>query len=484
MTISAEGLITDVNRAAELVTGVAREQLIGSDFSVCFTEPEQAASVNQEVLAQGIVRDYPLTIRHTSGRTTDVLYNAIVHQSEHGEALSVFAAARDITERKKAEVELKKLNVSLEQRADQLRRLASDLTQAEEVERRRLSQLLHDHLQQLLVAAKLRLTIAFNLSAQHAEELRGTIQEVQTLLDQSVAASRTLTAELSPPILYDSGLAPALAWLSRWMEEKYGLQVQLDGDPEADPGTQELRILLFRSARELLFNVVKHAGVERAQVTLQRLIDGRIQLHVADEGAGFDQVDRLSPEKAGFGLLSVRERMELMGGTFAVDSSPGCGTRITLTISPIIITAKAEKVALVREEITLPPSIAADGERQAIRVLIADDHAVVRQGLAALLGSQADMQVVGEAGDGRAAVNLAREQSPDVVVMDVNMPLLDGVEATRIIAAELPRIKVIGLSVHAKQDMETRMREAGAVAYLDKSGPAEDLLDAIRKSVS
>jgi DNA-binding NarL/FixJ family response regulator len=94
------------------------------------------------------------------------------------------------------------------------------------------------------------------------------------------------------------------------------------------------------------------------------------------------------------------------------------------------------------------------------------------------------MQVVGEAGDGRAAVNLAREQSPDVVVMDVNMPLLDGVEATRIIAAELPRIKVIGLSVHAKQDMETRMREAGAVAYLDKSGPAEDLLDAIRKSVS
>ncbi len=110
VTISAEGKITDVNEATVQVTGVARERLVGSDFADYFTEPEKARQGYRQVLAQGFVRDYPLAIRHSSGRVTDVLYNASVYRDENGAAAGVFAAARDVTERKRAEDEVLRLS--------------------------------------------------------------------------------------------------------------------------------------------------------------------------------------------------------------------------------------------------------------------------------------------------------------------------------------------------------------------------------------
>jgi PAS domain S-box-containing protein len=103
VTISAEGKVTDVNKATEEVTGVSRDNLIGSDFADYFTEPQKAREGYQQVFSQGSATDYPLAIRHASGKVTDVLYNASVYRDAQGKVLGVFAAARDITERKKAE---------------------------------------------------------------------------------------------------------------------------------------------------------------------------------------------------------------------------------------------------------------------------------------------------------------------------------------------------------------------------------------------
>ncbi|MGZ4904526.1 MAG: PAS domain-containing sensor histidine kinase [Halobacteriota archaeon] len=107
VTISAEGTITDVNKATEEVTGRSRDELIGSDFSDYFTEPDKARQGYRQVFSKGFVRDYPLAIRHRSGATTDVLYNATVYRNEAGDVQGVFAAARDITEQKRAEEELR-----------------------------------------------------------------------------------------------------------------------------------------------------------------------------------------------------------------------------------------------------------------------------------------------------------------------------------------------------------------------------------------
>ncbi|HEY6115425.1 MAG TPA: PAS domain S-box protein [Candidatus Dormibacteraeota bacterium] len=102
VTISAEGKITDVNEATIKVTGVPRENLIGTDFSNYFTEPEQAGAGYREAFSKGSVTDYPLTIRHKDGRLTDVLYNATVYKDSQGKTLGIFAAARDVTAQKQA----------------------------------------------------------------------------------------------------------------------------------------------------------------------------------------------------------------------------------------------------------------------------------------------------------------------------------------------------------------------------------------------
>jgi len=116
VTISSGGKVMDVNKATEEITGVSREQIIGNDFSDYFTEPEKARAGYKKAFSEGSVKDYPLAIRHITGRVTDVLYNATIYKNERGEVQGVFAAARDVTELKKAEAELRDAHRNLEER--------------------------------------------------------------------------------------------------------------------------------------------------------------------------------------------------------------------------------------------------------------------------------------------------------------------------------------------------------------------------------
>lgn len=115
-----------------------------------------------------------------------------------------------------------------------------------------------------------------------------------------------------------------------------------------------------------------------------------------------------------------------------------------------------------------------------IRVLIVDDHKIMREGLAALMDKQPGVEVLGEASDGREAVALAQELSPDVVIMDVAMTGLNGVEATRRITAAVPDTRVIALSIHGDRRFVARMLQAGASGYVLKGGSFDELVQAIR----
>jgi CheY-like chemotaxis protein len=302
--------------------------------------------------------------------------------------------------------------------------------------------------------------------------------QVEELLGESIRLSRSLTAELSPPILHDAGLASGLEWLARWMAEKHALKVKFAMDENIPAMAEDVKVLLFESTRELLFNAAKHARVAEAQVFLRQTESKSLQIVVSDNGPGFDPAKMKAPGEsgAGFGLLSIRERLGLIGGRLEVDSAPGNGSRFVLTV-PLTPAEVAGEPAEARRE-TLPVNPA---EASApIRVLLADDHAVMRQSLAFLLSQEPDIEIVGEAQDGIEAVTLAGKLRPDVILMDISMPGMNGIDATQSVTGAHPEISVIGLSMYEEGERSHAIRSAGAIDYVTKSAPKAQLIAAIR----
>jgi CheY-like chemotaxis protein len=318
------------------------------------------------------------------------------------------------------------------------------------------------------------------------------LAEADQALDESLTYTRSLVAQLAPPVLQQFGLSAALSWLGEEFR-RHGLTVTVQAPPETPPLSADQAGLLFQSVRELLMNVVKHAKTDAAFVTMH-YESRRLILTVLDKGTGFDQV--LEQEaKDKLGLFSVRERMHALGGSFTLDSSPGAGTLATFTL-PFIPeaspdSAEGEWDGMERERrdsgLNVPPGSESNpaeaGKHRPIRVLLVDDHTLVREGLRSLLGDYPDIQVVGEAGNGEEAVELSKHLVPRVIVMDVNMPKMDGIEATRIITRNLPSM-VIGLSVNASRRVRDSMSEAGAYALLTKESVAESLYRTIKEAAS
>jgi CheY-like chemotaxis protein len=309
--------------------------------------------------------------------------------------------------------------------------------------------------------------------------------DAANLIDSALETARTLTAELSPTVLQQGDLVAALKWLARWMNDRHGLGVHLTTSGKVEQVTEEVVALLFQSTRELLFNVVKHAGVRTAAVELCQE-GGGIQVTVKDKGTGFDprRLRAAGGHAGGTGLFSMRERISLVGGRLEIESRPGRGSRFRLIVPhPIAQPATEASPAGGQAEVLAAspqPQDAHAGRPRKIRVLLVDDHMLVRQGLAALLRVERDMEVVGEASDGESAVSLACDLRPDVVLMDISMPGMDGIQATRIIHNRIPEIRIIGLSMFVESGKVAAIREAGAADYLEKSGPSEALIAAIR----
>jgi signal transduction histidine kinase len=224
------------------------------------------------------------------------------------------------------------LKRDVDEKNRQLRKLASALALAEQRERRRVSQILHDHVQQILYGIQMRSQL-IALDAPPDERVREHLAALQGLVTDAILTTRTLTVELSPPVLQNEGLAAALQWLVSHMAERYNLHVTLQINSEYSVANEDLSMLLFQLVRELLFNVVKHSGVSEALLTLAE-DDENLVICVADCGRGFEPQVRSQPLLAGggFGLYSVRERLALFGGQLKVESGMGKGVRATVLV--------------------------------------------------------------------------------------------------------------------------------------------------------
>ncbi len=336
VTISKEGKITDVNKATENVTGCSREELIGSDFSNYFTAPDEARAGYQKVFMEGLVKDYPLAIRAKSGRITDVLYNASVYLNPQGEIQGVFAAARDVTERKAMENEIKQTLEKLQQSNAELEQFAyvasHDLQEplrmvasyVQLLERRYKGKLDSDAdefigyavdganrmrglIDDLLTYSRVgRLGKPFETT-----KLEDTLEIVLLNLKTSIAESNAVvTHDKLPTVVADGGQ------LVQLFQNLIGNAIKFHGKE-----TPRVHVSVEDKETEFLF-AIRDNGIGIALEYYDRLFKIFQRLHTREEYSG-----------SGIGLAVCKKIVERHGGRIWIESEVGKGSTIYFTLS-------------------------------------------------------------------------------------------------------------------------------------------------------
>ncbi len=262
---------------------------------------------------------------HCRSDGTRITSEVLLNRLEIGGRSVIQALIWDVGERKRAEEELLKYQ-------EHLRILASELSLVQERERRRIAIDLHDHIGQNLAIAKMKLEAVREANQDH--DFLETLNEIYALVVQTIQDARSLVFELSPPVLYELGFEAGIEWLAENIQREHGIIVECLHDRVTKPLEEDLQILLYQIVRELLLNVVKHAVARKVTVSIMRRQKGFILIRVEDDGVGFTPALGVYTKdlNGGFGLFSVRERVNYLGGTFEIESDENSGTRIMLRV--------------------------------------------------------------------------------------------------------------------------------------------------------
>jgi PAS domain S-box-containing protein len=316
------------NNAVEDVFGWTPQELIGKLSRLLYRNDEEYEEIGG--IFYNLREDQRTHAEEFPCRTkdgTDII--CMMSASVIGKSIKdrkVVVVYENITERKKAREKLLEYH-------ENLRSLASELSMTEERERQFVATALHDGISQTMAVAKIKMESL----QREAESTRliDPLKDIISLMDQLIYETRSLTLDLSPPVLYILGIEAALEWLAEQFQEKYDISVELNMEGPKAELNKDISFFLFRSTQELLMNVVKHAKTKEALVTLKK-VKNDIFLSVEDEGIGFDKSDLEFPDdwSRGFGLFSIRERLDYLGGQCYIESKKGVGTRITMIVPP------------------------------------------------------------------------------------------------------------------------------------------------------
>ena len=480
VTIDADGKITDVNKATKEVTGESRGKLIGSDFANYFTDPQKAREGYQLVFSLGSVIDYPLAIRHASGKITDVLYNANLYRDAKGNVQGVFAAARDITESKRLEQTLRVRNVDLEKATA----VAEEASLAKSNFLASMSHELRTPLNAILGFAQLlesstspptpsqKSNIDRILTAGwYLLELVNEILDLAQIESGRVAISREAVSlenvlnecrALVEPLATKRGIGVSLAPLER--------------PHYVDADRTRLRQVLIN----LLHNAIKYnkpAGTVIVECALTPA--NSIRINVRDTGLGLSQqqigqlfqpFNRLGKEAGteqgtGIGLVVVKRLMELMGGSVGVDSHVEVGSVFWIELN--LTTAPLPTISEVNQEVQANPKHPTGAAQRT--VLYVEDNSANLALMEELIARRPDLRLI-SAADGNLGVEYARTYLPEIILMDLHLPGISGIEAIKILRADptTAHIPVIAVSAYASEaDIELAL-DAGCFNYITK----------------
>jgi len=407
--------------------------------------------------------------------TRTMCINARRIEPHEGEYL-ILLAIEDVSEKKR--------------QTEALRRLSTYSMRVQDDERRRIARDLHDITGQKLALQSMNLAQMLRRLHDNPGVL-SIARECQSLTDQISSEIRTLSYLLHPPLLDELGLSSALHWYAQGFESRTGIRVTVDVPSDLMRLSPETEVTLFRVVQESLTNIHRYANSPTAIIRVN--VDAEeMTLEIIDHGKGMEvnavAPESFSAERPGVGIQGMRERMRQLSGRLEIVSVPNRGTRVIAAL-PL--------EGLVHEEVPAaddsadgnsaggPPS--AEPQAQAApraRVLIADDHEIMRQGVRTLLASEVNWEICGEAVNGREAVEKTAQLSPDLVILDLNMPVLDGLAALREIVVKRPSAKILVLTVHDSDSTIHEIFTAGAHGCLLKSQTAHDLVRAVKMVLS
>ena len=491
ITTDPSGIITDVNKQMEALTGSTRDELIGAPFKGYFTDPERAEAGIKLVLSEKKVTDYELTARARDGKHTDVSYNATTFYDRDRTLQGVFASARDVTERKRFEQALQETNVELENaklNAEKANRAKSDFLSG-------MSHELRSPLNAILGFAQLIESATPPPTNSQKESIEQILQAgwhllklINEILDLAVIESGKVFLSLEPVPLDD------VLYECQAMMEAQALQ---HGIRLTFPASEKPRFVWADQTRlkqiiiNLLSNAIKYNKDKGSVVvTCADLDNGRIRISFRDTGDGlepekisqlFQPFNRLGQEArgvagTGIGLVVTKQLTELMDGTLGVESTLGVGSvfwvELRSTAAPDLMVRNTELVT------TLPPQ-PKPGKSQHTLLYIEDNPANMKL-VEQLIALRSDIELF-TATNGTLGVELARSVKPDVILMDINLPGISGLEALHILKddSSVANIPVVALSANAMlRDIELGI-QAGFFQYLTKPIKVKEFMDTL-----
>lgn len=493
VTINVEGKITDVNRATENVTGISREKIIGSDFTDYFTEPEKARAGYLMVFEQGQVVDYPLAIRHTSGAIAEVLYNASIYKDEQGKVVGVFAAARDITERKKAEEELKKSHELLMQQE----RLAAVGTL--------IAGVTHELNNPLAIMEGLGELAGRALAGGNVAEAEDHVRDILKMLSRSRKIVKDILLSARPKgAVINKTLFPisraihtALnAYATLIHSEQVVVDVNIDETLMAY-GDEDRMVQVFMNLIKNAIDAPKGASDKRVTVRSDSASDsdGRkmIRMQVRDNGAGaestekwFDPYYTTKPRGlgTGLGLPLVKNYVEEIGGTIKAATGVGKGAAFDILIPQATESAMETAPAQARPA---TQAIAPVEIRQIRKVLVVDDEEIIGFLFKRALAGY----VVVTAQNGKEALKLLdkpehRNDPFDLIITDYSMPVMNGAQFARALRdmeskgllrkKKTPVVLMTGFDAGAEYDEALKLKEMGALDLIEPKTTKSELL--------
>jgi PAS domain S-box-containing protein len=434
------GVVLDANLAACQLHNLKHEQLVSTNILELVPEDKREEEKREfRKWFTGELTHWEGWIQTCSGCVVPVVIGGrrIMY---HGKP-AVLLHVRDITERKRTE--------------EALRRISVQLLQSQDEERRRIARELHDTTGQNLAILAMNLDIINKSGESLGAPARKALAESVALLDRCYHEIRTLSYLLHPPLMDERGLIRALDGFVEGFTQRSGIRVDLEVPPNLQRLAEDVEISLFRIVQESLTNVHRHSKSSSARIRLST-DQTNVQLEVQDDGgSSVAQLINGNPAVLGVGVSGVRERVKQLGGQMEIESdSQGTTIRVTVPIGGCSATK--------------------------LRVLVAGNHEVVRTDLRSLLEGQLDCEVCAEAVTGSQAVALAQQLKPDIVVLDITMAELNGLEATRQILKEVPHVQVLILGAEESEHLVREILAAGAHGYVLKSDARRELVAALR----